>query len=255
MLGQKQRTFSAIAFAFLSAIANSVQGLGHGPEDSVKGPNPHWGIIYRNTIGSPNIGLTFGPFVEYSSNGTAVRSSPPFGRGSLFFLVGAISGNVEKAAFGNEVDYLGELLDTITQLGYYVFTTGEDATRNAANLPNIAFEVIISGSQYSSLVWDPPAVSTTNRWSDYMDATTTGTWYWTHPVTGLSCNQSNPCTFTAIKSEASSLDPNLYITSVAISKGRDYEWQGAIDGLRINNRTMDFEFDGVLEHMDKPTRP
>lgn len=33
--------------------------------------------------------------------------------------------------------------------------------------------------------------------------------------------------------------------SVAVGKGRDNAWVGAIDGLRINNTIYDFEADGV----------
>ena len=37
------------------------------------------------------------------------------------------------------------------------------------------------------------------------------------------------------------------IGSVAITKGRDYSWQGAVDGLRINDTVYDFEENGVVE--------
>jgi hypothetical protein len=30
-----------------------------------------------------------------------------------------------------------------------------------------------------------------------------------------------------------------------VTKGRDFAWQGAIDGLRINNEIFDFEETGV----------
>ena len=35
------------------------------------------------------------------------------------------------------------------------------------------------------------------------------------------------------------------IFSVAVAKGRDYAWQGAVDGLRINSTIYDFEPLGV----------
>jgi hypothetical protein len=35
------------------------------------------------------------------------------------------------------------------------------------------------------------------------------------------------------------------IISVAVGKGRDYAWQGAVDGLRINSTIYDFEPLGV----------
>ena len=34
--------------------------------------------------------------------------------------------------------------------------------------------------------------------------------------------------------------------SVAISKGTDFAWHGAVDGLRINNTVYDFEEHGVV---------
>ena len=36
------------------------------------------------------------------------------------------------------------------------------------------------------------------------------------------------------------------ILTVAIAKGRDYEWSGAVDGLRINSTVFDFEETGVF---------
>ena len=36
------------------------------------------------------------------------------------------------------------------------------------------------------------------------------------------------------------------IITAAVAKGRDYEWPGAVDGLRINDTVFDFEETGVL---------
>jgi hypothetical protein len=38
------------------------------------------------------------------------------------------------------------------------------------------------------------------------------------------------------------------ILSAAVTKGRDYAWQGAVDGLRINGTVFDFEENGVFTH-------
>jgi hypothetical protein len=35
------------------------------------------------------------------------------------------------------------------------------------------------------------------------------------------------------------------IYTVAVGKGRDKAWVGAVDGLRINDKTYDFEANGV----------
>ena len=37
--------------------------------------------------------------------------------------------------------------------------------------------------------------------------------------------------------------PPIY--TVAVGKGKDYTFQGAVDGLEINNQTVDFEPNGV----------
>src|SRR5690606_37716160 len=65
--------------------------------------NPHWGVIARNTIGSPVAELRTGPFVT-TPGGDAV--APPFGEGSLGLAVaaGSTQESKEKVAFGNEVD-------------------------------------------------------------------------------------------------------------------------------------------------------
>ena len=36
------------------------------------------------------------------------------------------------------------------------------------------------------------------------------------------------------------------ILSVAVGKGRDYAWSGAVDGLRVNDTVFDFEERGVF---------
>ena len=42
-------------------------------------------------------------------------------------------------------------------------------------------------------------------------------------------------------------DGNATIMTAAVAKGRDAEWQGAVDGLRINDTVFDFEETGVFE--------
>jgi len=66
-------------------------------------------------------------------------------------------------------------------------------------------------------------------------------WYYTG--SGNTCNISNPCTFANAKAEY----PNATVFSVAVSKGRDFSWQGAIDGVRVNDTVYDFEEHGVTE--------
>ncbi len=37
------------------------------------------------------------------------------------------------------------------------------------------------------------------------------------------------------------------ILTAAVAKGKDNSWQGAVDGLRINDTVFDFEETGVFE--------
>ena len=195
----------------------------------------NWGVIDRNTIGSPVAQTRQGP------------GDPPFGRGSLNFLVGSGS---EKLAYGNEVDFVGDALSGINAVAFDVFQTGEDQTDNggANNLPNIDFEIDPSGAattapNFSTMVYVPagPAAHI-NDWSHF-DATTNGQWYFTGAFgTSSGCNQTTMCSFTQAKTAA----PDATLLSVAVVKGRDDAWQGAIDGLRVGNKRYDFEQEGVI---------
>ena len=195
----------------------------------------NWGVMDRNTIGSPVAQTRQGP------------GTPPFGRGSLNFLVG--SGN-EKLAYGNEVDFVGRPLSGINAVAFEVFQTGEDQTDNGGpnNLPNIDFEIDPSGAastapNFSTMVYVPAGpASNINNWSHF-DATTNGQWYFTGAFgTSSGCNQTTMCSFAQAKAAA----PDATLLSVAVVKGRDDAWQGAIDGLRINNTRYDFEQEGVI---------
>ena len=103
----------------------------------------NFGIIYRNTNGSPVADLRFGP------------ATPPLGAGSLSIIVRAD----EKVAYG--VPVRGPVTD-LTEVGFRVYTTGENNGRGATNLPNISFEIdpnlsSLPNKSYSTLVWNPPA--------------------------------------------------------------------------------------------------
>ena len=134
-----------------------------------------------------------------------------------------------------------------------MFQTGENAAINPRNMPNIRFEINPNKtgctSTYTTMVWNPPAAPVTNRWSGYLDATTTGDWYFTGMAgTCTGCNMITTCTFTAAKASLNDGAPTPIIYSVAVGKGRDSLWVGAVDGLRINNTVSDFEPTGVVEH-------
>jgi hypothetical protein len=201
---------------------------------------PHWGVIDRNTIKFGVAELRTGPFVP-GSNGT-----PPFGDGSLNIQTGD---NASKVEFGNEVDFAGDPVSGLSAVGFRVYTTGENHDKFADNMPNIEFEVDKNGGtlnpgEYSTLVFVTADSSTPNQWSGFIDATdgTVGKWYLTGSAgTDSGCTQGSMCTLAEVQTAL----PTATILSAGVGKGRDYEWEGAIDGLRINNEVFDFESYGV----------
>lgn len=227
--------------------------------------NPEWGPVARNTIGSPMEVLGAGPIV-----GAAANQKPPYGVGALQLAVNADpagTGNygTEKAAWGNQIDFAGQDVSSINQLGFQVFQTGENSGRGNPNMPSIAMEIDpnldcagCTGSNFSTLTFLAPQAPT-NVWSPYIDATTTaaspsGTGFilsgaaGNAPPVGIGCNLANPCTFSQLQTAlASDGGTAAKILTVMITKGRDFAWQGAVDGLRINGTVYDFEPFGVYE--------
>ncbi len=222
-----------------------------GADAAYVGPN--WGVISRNTIGSPVAALRAGPFGSF---GTA--DAPPNGVGSLAI---SVADGTAKVAFGNEVDFFNMKVSDLTAVGFNVFTTGENSqtpvvpVNGTLNMPGITLEINPNGAggttaTYSSLVFAPAANSTSNRWSGYIDATTSGFWGLTggqfnSPATAANCGINGPrCTFAQVQAFlATGAGATIY--SVSVGKGRDFGWQGAIDGLRINGTIYDFEPFGV----------
>jgi hypothetical protein len=221
----------------------------------------HWGIITRNTIGSPVAALRKGPYGSIGVTGPSSR--PPYGIGSLGIETAnnstTLAPPAEKVDFGNEVDFYGDQVLALTKVGFHVFQTNENASPLAGqggsprNMPNIRFEIDPNGavnpSNYTTMVWDPPAAPVVNRWSGYIDATTTGDWYFTGSTgTTTGCNMVTTCTFAQAKNSLNDGSPTPTFYSVAVGKGRDSLWVGAVDGLRMNNTVYDFEPLGVVEH-------
>ena len=210
-----------------------------------------WGIITRNTIGSAVGELRSGPYGSFGVTGAA--SKPPRGTGSLGLQVSdnALSGGTpqEKVAFGNEVAFYGDPVSGIARAGFRVFQTGENADISPGNMPNITLEIDpnVGSSSYSSMTWVPDPAPVTNRWSPFIDATTTGDWYFTGATgTATGCSIATPCTFSAAQAALAANDsPPATIYTVAIAKGRDNAWVGAVDNLRINDTVYNFEPTGV----------
>ncbi len=224
-----------------AAGATGAQGPA-GP--SVQGsPGPvmssgNWGLVNRNTEGSPNADLRSGPL------------TPPVGTGALNLTV---KDGTEKIAFGNELDFQGDLVEDLEEVGFRVLTTGENRAKGNGNLPGITFEIdpnrAASTSNYSSLVF-LPADAPANQWSGYIDATTTGKWGLTggaFDANTCSLSLSNGCSFDQVMAVLNDGGEAATILTVAVAKGKDNSWQGAVDGLRINDTVFDFEETGVFE--------
>ena len=198
--------------------------------------NDNWGIINRNVIGAADAQLRTGP------------AAPPFGKGSLNL---SVANNVSKIAYGNESDFAGQPVSGLTAVGFQVFTTGENSALANPNMPSITFEINPNGAggtttTFSSLVFTPAANSPSNAWSPYIDATTTGFWGLTgsqfnSPATAANCGLNGPrCTFAQVQAFLAT-GAGATIFNAEITKGRDFEWHGAVDGLVVNNTTYDFE--------------
>jgi hypothetical protein len=216
------------------AGANGASGATGAPGRDAAVSSGNWGVIARNTIGSPDIFVRSGP------------ATPPRGTGSLGFSVGD---GTEKAAYGNEKDFTGNPVSGLAAVGFAVYTTGEDAALGNPNMPSIAIEIDpnlnATPSNFSTLVFVPNN-TTPNQWTS-IDATdpATGFWFLTGAAgTATGCTQATPCTFAQVKT-ALAQGSGATILSVGVTKGRDLAWQGAIDALRINDQVFDFEETGV----------
>jgi hypothetical protein len=205
------------------------------PSGRTKYEGPNWSIIDRNVIGNGDSYLRSGP------------GTPPVGMGSLGLRTGSSS---DKAVFGDQSDFYGETLASLSTLKYSVFATGEDLGASPINLPNLQFEVNPhlsgSGGTYSTLIFVPTAGSASpNAWSE-LDASTAKQWYLTGngpegAGTTTGCNDANYCTLAQVKAAA----PDATLLTAQISKGRDWAFSGAVDKLVINDTTYDFEPFGV----------
>lgn len=213
--------------------------------------NPQWGVIDRNTIGSPDQDLRGGPFV------TGPNGSPPFGDGSLSLVVNGVprvanNSDSEAAAFGNEVDFVGNEVSGISELGFHVFTTGENNAKGNPNMPNIRFEIdpnlATTPSNFSTLVYQP-ANTTANQWSGYIDATAPGEDFSLTGAAGTAtgCNLASPCDLDEVQAALDDGGETAKIGSLFVGKGRDFAFAGAVDGLRLNDTVYDFEPFGVEE--------
>lgn len=228
-----------------------------GPKGDRGEPGPtqsagNWGVMNRGIIGSPVAELRAGP----ATAAFGPLSSPPFGRGSLGLSVSGppTFATPERVQFGNEVDFAGASFLNVSAVGFHVFTTGENISAGGAsqNMPSITFEVnpnlSSSTSTFSSLVF-LPTNSAASRWSPYIDATTTGRWGGTGGAfAGTPCDINGTlCSFAELQAFLDDGGEPPRIFTASVTKGRDFSFSGAVDGLRINNTLYDFEQHGVVE--------
>jgi hypothetical protein len=193
----------------------------------------NWGVNNRNTSGSPVADLRSGPL------------DPPVGDGSLNLSVAT----GEKVTYGNEQDFFNTPFD-VTAVGFYVFNVAENLDNGPDNMPHIAFEISPNLAAYPTALFSTltyfPSVSAPG-WSNYIDGTTTGLW-------GLSGSEfdavpcglnSSLCSWTDLQTFLADGGDAPKLLSLSVLKGTDWEWHGAVDGLRINNTVYDFEEHGV----------
>ena len=77
-----------------------------------------------------------------------------------------------------------------------------------------------------------------------LDASTSTQWFLTGAAgTSSGCNQTTYCTLAGVKAAF----PSASLLTVQITKGRDFEFSGAVDALVINSDTYDFEPFGVTK--------
>lgn len=245
----------ALGVAALAAIAVSAVP---GSASAATAGSEHWGVITRNTIGSPVAALRNGPYGSFGKTGAISR--PPYGQGSLGIEVANNSTTLnppsEKVDFGNEVDFYGNPVLGLNQVGFYVFQTGENITVNGGpgNMPVIRFEIDPNLTAhpsvgYSTMTWvpDPVPQGNVDAWSPYLNAATTGKWMLSGQAgTDTGCTQGTPCTFSQLKTQLNAHADAPTILTAAVGKGRDNMWIGAVDGLRINQNIYDFEASGVV---------
>src|SRR4051794_12419126 len=220
------------------------------PGDAAKYDGPNWSIIDRSTIGNGDAYLRSGPSYVDPSVGTV---QPPLGVGSLGLRTGS---GQDKADFGDQVDFAGHMVSDLQTLKYSIFTTGENNAVSPGNLPNLTFEIdpnnpAITGSNgnevhYTSMVYVPAGQAPGWKEHDASEDTTNGGssgWYFTNGATAAAtgCTQATYCTLADAKKNI----PDAKILTVAISKGRDNPFSGAVDALVINTATYDFEPFGV----------
>ena len=202
-------------------------------------------------LGQVPEGRGFRSFVLGADGGVV---APPYGEGSLGIevMAGEALASKEKAAYGNEVDFAGENFLELTDVGFHVFTTGENFSRGEP-MPVINIEIDPnldhpSADDYTTATWVPDDVAEEyrNTWSPYIDATANGEWFLSGGE-GIATGCADGCSWDELIEKLDDGDEAPTILTVAVGKGRDTGFVGAVDGLRLGDTIYDFEPFGVVE--------
>ncbi|MDQ1621312.1 MAG: hypothetical protein QOE19_3881, partial [Actinomycetota bacterium] len=178
--------------------------------------------------------------------GASTQKLAGFGVGALNLRTGSAN---DKAAFGNEKDFLGMPVSDLTKVGFSVYTTGENRKLAPNNMPSIAFEIdpnlnpTTSTSDYASLVYAPDN-SAANTWTALDAVADTGR-HWGLTNAGTCDINGSRCTFAEVMAYLNDGGSPASIYTAQITKGRDFAFSGAVDALVINDKAYDFEPLGV----------
>lgn len=196
----------------------------------------HWGTISRNVIGNADAELA------------TTSTEAPSGDGALHIHAAS---NADAVSWGNEVDFAGKNVKDLGEIGFSVYTTGENNALGN-NMPKIVFEidpnVAAVNSNYSSLVYLPEN-GAANKWTDF-DATGDPGKHW--GLTGTAFN-GTPCSINGARCTWSEILDYLgdggdaaTVLSAGVGHGRDYAGSWDVDALKFGGKTYDFEPGGVL---------
>src|SRR5680860_52158 len=208
-----------------------------GPAGTVAYGLTNWSIVDRNVEGNGASYLRAGP-----------TGSGHSGEGSLGLRTGAAS---DRAAFGNQVDFQGDVVNDLTAVGFSVFTTSENQDPDPGNMPGITLEIdpnlAASTSNYSSLVFVPAPI-VAGQWVT-IDATAVdkGVWFLTGDAgTATGCTAAAPCSFAVVQTALEDGGAEAVVTfGVTVKVASTNPFSGAVDDLIINTQTFDFEPFGV----------
>lgn len=221
------------------------------PGDGASFSTEKWGVIGRNTLGSPSAEYRVGPYGRSDAQHYKADEPPPMGGGSLGMMVDGppTAAEPEKLAFGDESDFGDMPVPELETLKYSIFAGVDDLT--GVSLPGLAIEIDKDSTNedpdYTQAVYLPGASSApsapdtraANVWQNY-DASAAGSAW---KAGGTACSSASPCNFQELKDE---LGPDAVVSySLGFSKGRDNAFVGAVDALQVNDDLYDFEPGGV----------